>query len=184
MERSRIADFRAHKDEYFRDGANSPLELDDIETFEALDYFDENPDLAFRLELDREAPGASEIVELDTSDGLVMAFSRAGTITFDVGGDTVTLSVFRDLDRGRYFLPFTDGTTGVETYEQGRYLDPQTDPDGNLVVDFNYAYNPYCAYSEGWSCPLPPQENRLSVRIEAGEKDYRPGGTPEPAGND
>lgn len=180
MARSRIDDFRAHKDEYFRDGANSPLELDDLETFEGLDYFDENPDLAFRLELNREVPGANEIVELATSDGLTMEFSRAGTITFDVGGEAVTLTVFRDLDRGRYFLPFKDATTGVETYEEGRYLDPQMDPDGYLIVDFNYAYNPYCAYSEGWSCPLPPEENHLKVRIEAGEKDYRPGGNRQP----
>jgi uncharacterized protein (DUF1684 family) len=73
------------------------------------------------------------------------------------------------VDRGRFFLPFKDGTTGGETYAGGRYLDPRARPDGSLVVDFNYAYNPYCAYGEGWSCPVPPVENEVTAPIEAGE---------------
>jgi uncharacterized protein (DUF1684 family) len=170
---SRLDHFRQHKDEYFADGANSPLDDEDVASFTGLDYFDENPILAFRLEIDRDAPGAGDIIELDTSDGLVVEFARAGQIVFPADDREVMLAVLRDLDRGRYFLPFTDRTSGKETYTMGRYLDPQQDPDGRLVVDFNYAYNPYCAYSEGWSCPLPPEENRLDVRIEAGEKDFR-----------
>jgi uncharacterized protein (DUF1684 family) len=170
--RSRLADFRKHKDDYFRDGANSPLDIDDIEDFEALDYFPENPALSFLLEIDTDAPGTHEVVPLDTGDGLVVEFARAGRIHFPVDGEGYTLTVLRDLDRGRFFLPFTDATTGTDTYDIGRYIDPQQNPDGHLVVDFNYAYNPYCAYGEGWSCPIPPAENALPVRIEAGEKRF------------
>ncbi|MGD9711152.1 MAG: DUF1684 domain-containing protein [Thermomicrobiales bacterium] len=173
MARARISDFRAHKDEYFRDGANSPLDPEDIGTFEGLSYFPENPDLSFALELDRSSPETNETIALDTSDGLVVEFARAGTVTFPVGSKNVTLTVLKDLDRGRFFLPFRDATTGNETYELGRYLDPQTNREGLVMVDFNYAYNPYCAYGEGWSCPIPPEENRLEVSIEAGEKDFR-----------
>ena len=80
--------------------------------------------------------------------------------------------MLKDLDRGRFFLPFRDKTSGNETYELGRYLDPQMSPDGHLMIDFNYAYNPYCAYGEGWSCPFPPRENWIEVPIEAGEKMF------------
>jgi hypothetical protein len=71
---------------------------------------------------------------------------------------------------GGYFLPFMDATSGDETYGAGRYLEIEPLPGGKLLVDFNMAYNPYCAYNEYWSCPIPPKENRLSVPIEAGEK--------------
>ncbi len=176
MARSRLADFRKHKDEYFRDGANSPLDYDDMEQFEALDYFPENPALSFHLVIDVEAPGAQEILQLDTSDGLIVEFARAGAIHFSVDGTAYTLTVLKDLDRGRFFLPFTDASTGDDTYELGRYIDPQQDRDGHLIVDFNYAYNPYCAYGEGWSCPTPPAENALPIRIEAGEKVFERSG--------
>lgn len=171
---SRIEHFRKHKDEYFADGDNSPLDEEDIKSFSALDYFDENPALEFHLELDRDALGTNERIKMDTSDGLIVEFARAGRISFVVGDHELQLTVLKNLDRGRFFLPFMDATSGKESYPGGRYLDPQTDRDGKLIVDFNYAYNPYCAYGEGWSCPFPPEENRLTIPIEAGEKQYLP----------
>jgi uncharacterized protein (DUF1684 family) len=80
-----------------------------------------------------------------------------------------TLTVFKDTTRGHFFLPFRDATAGKETYAVGRYLEPRALPDGRLSIDFNQAYNPYCAYNEGWSCPIPPMENRVPVEIRAGE---------------
>jgi uncharacterized protein (DUF1684 family) len=71
-----------------------------------------------------------------------------------------------------YFLPFSDATAPAETYGAGRYLEPEDLGGDKLVLDFNLAYNPYCAYNERWSCPLPPAANRLKVRIEAGEKKF------------
>ena len=73
---------------------------------------------------------------------------------------------------GDFFLPFVDATAPDETYGAGRYLDIEPIGDGKFLIDFNYAYNPYCAYNDKWSCPIPPKENRLKVRIEAGEKKY------------
>jgi uncharacterized protein (DUF1684 family) len=70
------------------------------------------------------------------------------------------------------FLPFADALAGVETYGAGRYLEPEPVGDGQFVVDFNLAYNPYCAYNDDWSCPITPRENRLTVPIRAGEKLY------------
>ena len=100
------------------------------------------------------------MVDIPTSDGKAKSFFRAGRIRFDVEGVPVELTVFKDSDRGSLFIPFRDASAGSETYEMGRYLEPQARPDGTLDVDFNYAYNPFCAYGEGWSCPIPPEENR------------------------
>jgi len=169
---SRLIPFRQHRDDYFADGDHSPIPEEEREGFTGLDYFDERQELAFELAIDQEARGANEHITLDTSDGETTEFLNAGQITFAVGEEEVSLTVLKDLDRGRYFLPFTDKTTGDTTYEGGRYLDPQMDREGLLKVDFNYAYNPYCAYDEGWACPLPPPENALAISIEAGEKNH------------
>ncbi len=183
MSSSRLAEFRAHKDQFFAHSEHSPLPPEDRASFTGLDYFPENPALSFVLPLQTDGPGIGETVELPTTDGRRKPFVRAGRITFTVNGTPVTFSVFKEPVRGRYFLPFRDGTAGKETYSLGRYLDPQELPDGRLRVDFNYAYNPYCAYAEGWSCPIPPEENVTSVRIEAGEKAYRRPGSRQDSGN-
>ena len=170
---TRLDAYRERRDHYFAHDPGSPLEPDQRDSFDGLRYFSEHPDLALEVPLDESGPGVGEQVDLLTVDGQAKPFLRAGRIRFEVDGQPVTLSVFKDLTRGRYFLPFRDGTSGQESYAGGRYLDPRARPDGTLQVDFNYAYNPYCAYSDGWSCPIPPPENVTSVRIEAGEQAFR-----------
>jgi uncharacterized protein (DUF1684 family) len=109
---------------------------------------------------------------LDTSDGQTREYRRVGTIEVPIGNDTAKLTLLAMPGHSRLFLPFMDGTTGHESYKIGRYLEPSERPDGRVDVDFNYAYNPYCAYGDGWSCPIPPEENRVTPRIEAGEMDF------------
>lgn len=169
---SRLEGFRHHRDHYFDHDEDSPLAEADRTDFAGLSYFPERPELAFELPLETDGAGIGERVDLATSDGDMKPFARAGRISFPVDGTSVTLSVFKDLERGRYFLPFKDGTSGRESYGEGRYLDPRARPDGTLVVDFNYAYNPYCAYGEGWSCPSPPPENEVEAPIAAGERTF------------
>jgi hypothetical protein len=90
-----------------------------------------------------------------------------------VNGQEVTLQVYESEDNpGEYFLPFLDATAPLETYGGGRYLEPERVGEDKLLVDFNLAYNPWCVYGDEWSCPFPPAENRLNVRIEAGEKKF------------
>lgn len=173
MAQSRLAGFRVRKDGLFSDGEQSPLDAADRPGFAGLDYFDERPDLALAVDLDKAGPGIGDIVAMQTVDGREKHYERAGRLHIEVDGKPVTLSVFREQTRGSHFLPFMDGTTGTDTYEGGRYLEPHILPDGKLGIDFNYAYNPYCAYSGGWSCPIVPAENRVSARIEAGERAYR-----------
>ncbi len=91
---------------------------------------------------------------------------------FRVDGAEAALTVYRDLEQGALFVPFRDATSGMESYGAGRYLEPEPAPGGRLHVDFNYAYNPYCAYNDAWSCPLPPAENTLRVPIRAGERAF------------
>jgi len=97
----------------------------------------------------------------------------AGTFSFDLGGETRQLTAY-ELEGahsdGRLFLPFLDATSGTETYGAGRYLDLEPDEDGTYAIDFNLAYHPSCVYAPQFSCPLTPAENRLPVRIEAGER--------------
>ncbi len=169
----RLDDFRKHKDEYFAAGDHSPLDPSDRDNFEALAYFPYNPSLQFEVDIDA-IEDQGELLTLDTSDGEQVDFLIAGKVRFVVDNGDYELTLLKDTDRGRFFLPFNDATNGLETYKNGRYLDPQQKPNGKLTLDFNYAYNPYCAYGDGWSCPLPPEQNLLPVEILAGEKAFHP----------
>lgn len=169
---TRLQAFRERRDQYYAAADSSPLSEEQRQQFTGLQYFDERPDLVMELPIDTSGDDVGEHIEMQTSSGVPKHFVRAGRIRFEVDGQPVTLSVFKDVERGRYFLPFRDGTSGKETYGAGRYLDPKARPDGTLVVDFNYAYNPHCAYGDGWSCPIPPLENFVKARIEAGERSF------------
>lgn len=168
----RLSGYRERRDHFFAHEDGTPLEPHQREDFRGLAYYPENPALALELPLEVDGEGVGDQIDLATADGHTKPFVRVGRISFEARGEPVKLSVFKDLQRGRYFIPFRDGSAGDETYAVGRYLDPRARPDGTLVVDFNYAYNPHCAYSEGWSCPIPPAENVIKTPIEAGEKAF------------
>ena len=170
---SRLSGYRHRRDHFFGAHPHSPLSAEQRASFSGLDYFPEREDLALNLELDESGPDVGEEIALTTTDGLVKPFVRAGVVRFEVDGQPVALAVLRDADQGGFFVPFRDGSAGVETYEVGRYLEPQSRPDGTLDIDFNYAYNPFCAYGEGWSCPIPPDDNIIAVTIPAGERAFR-----------
>ncbi|HEU0163750.1 MAG TPA: DUF1684 domain-containing protein [Thermomicrobiales bacterium] len=169
IETGRLGGYRERKDTYFKDHENSPLTPDQKEIFNGLSYFPENENLSCTLEVDEIGEGVGEVVTIATVSGVEKQYVRVGRVHFPVNGEDTTLSVFQDTKSGKFFLPFRDGTSGKETYAVGRYLDPKATPDGKLVVDFNLAYNPMCAYNEGWACPIPPFENFLKVPIHAGE---------------
>lgn len=166
-----LAILRAEKDEFFAHHPQSPLTENQQYSFEGLSYFPENE--AMRLELDIDEFAEKEHIEIQTSTGDVQHYIRFGKIHFDVDNEPVSLTVYQS-EHG-FFIPFVDAQAGKETYGAGRYLDPEVLPGGKLLVDFNLAYNPYCAYNERWSCPLTPWENRLQVPIQAGEKNFKNG---------
>ena len=161
--------FRQEKDQAFASDAQSPLTAEQKAAFTGLHYFPENPTL--RLELPVEIYAQPEAVEVPASKGDVRHFTRFGRVRFVVEGQPVELTIF-SAEGDYFFLPFTDALAGVDTYPAGRYLEPEPLVGGRFRIDFNYAYNPYCAYNDRWSCPLTPAENRLKVAIRAGEKIY------------
>lgn len=166
---SKLDGFRQRKNVFFKEHAQSPLSDAQKVVFTHLNYFPENPDLRLALEIDTSGEGIGEEITIGTVSGEAKQYTRAGRVNFDVEGQPVSLTVFKEMTRGNYFVPFRDTTAGRETYEVGRYLEPKLLPDGRLSMDFNLVYNPYCAYNTGWSCPIPPFENVVNAPIRAGE---------------
>jgi hypothetical protein len=161
-----LQELRHEKDHYFGHAHDSPLTVDQRQHFDGLRYFPEDAAYRFTVTVDPEGGGVVEEVEM--SDGSTDHLPRAGTVRFDVGGERVGLIAFAQGDG--LFIPFRDSTSGSETYGAGRYVEAEPLGDGRFELDFNRAYNPYCAYNESYECPYPPASNRLKIAIRAGEK--------------
>ena len=136
-------------------------------------YFPPAEDWRVEAHLDRAVPGTGQEVELATSTGQLRKMAIAGQLVFPVGGVEQRLVAYLTHDAEGYpvlFVPFRDTTSGKETYGAGRYVEvPYKEGDDSFDLDFNYAYNPSCAYSPTYDCPFPPPMNRLSVPVPAGE---------------
>jgi uncharacterized protein (DUF1684 family) len=167
--RRELLQARAAKEAFFR-GPDSPLAPSARSRFRHLRYFAPAPEWNLRAELDSTAAG--DTVALLTSAGDADRYIRLGRLQFAHAGRRLQLLLYRSLGDGTYFLPFSDATSGRQTYGAGRYLEPWQRPDGGWQLDFNRAYNPYCAYDKRWVCPLAPAENHLGVRVTAGEKTF------------
>jgi uncharacterized protein len=167
---SDLTDFREAKDRFFASSDDSPLTRQQRGRFSGLRYYEESHALVF--EIAPEVFEERERITMQTSSGTEAVYERLGLIRFHVGDTPCELTIYRDPASGSLFLPFRDASAGRETYGAGRYLEVEPTEDGKLVVDFNYAYNPYCAYNEQWVCPITPPENRLDVPIRAGEMNF------------
>lgn len=165
MNAQELALSRRQKDDFFKQHPQSPLTPEQQAAFSGLRYYDPNP--AFDLIVTVEPINDGKTVPIQTTTGEVRQYRRYGCFTFMVDGAEAALTIY-EADYG-FFLPFVDAGTGTETYPAGRYLEPEELDGGRFHVDFNQAYNPYCAYSPQWSCPITPAENRLKVHIRAGE---------------
>ncbi len=179
---SDLETFRQQKNHFFKSDPHSPLTGEQKELFEHLNYYPENS--ALRFELAPDEYDDQEEVTMQTSTGGMQKYIRWGCVHFEIDGEAALLTLYMSFGGGGFFLPFMDATGGDDTYQAGRYLEADPLPDGRLLIDFNRAYNPYCAYNEPqslsvsagrsvprmWSCPIPPKDNLLSVPIRAGEK--------------
>ena len=166
---SELEALRLAKDEFFVRDPQSPLTTDQKARFAGLEYFAEDSDL--RLEVFAEALPDTMPVELQASTGGVQFYARRARFSFLVENQHAQLTIFEGPNG--LFIPFVDALAGQQTYPAGRYLEPNRLPGGRYLVDFNLAYNPYCAYNDNWSCPLTPFENRIKVPIRAGERIFR-----------
>jgi uncharacterized protein len=169
MDMTSLEEFRKMKDDYFSHDGESPLTSSQKKVFKGLKYYPPNPELKFEVTVDEFHD--KQQVEMQTTTGDVQEYQRFGKINFKVDGQPAELTIYQS-DSG-WFLPFVDSLSGKETYPAGRYLEPEPLGDNRFMVDFNLAYNPYCAYNDSWSCPLTPFENRLKVPIRAGEKLFK-----------
>ncbi len=159
----------------FKSPEESPLPTDEIADFDSIPRYPYNP--KFRVEARWEERKYEKPFKIETSDSRKAMYQKVALLHFKIGADSLQLAAYRSLDLMRnpayedyIFLPYTDETNGFDTYGGGRYIDfikPQED-SVIVVLDFNMSYNPYCAYNDGYSCPIPPGENNLKVKIEAG----------------
>jgi uncharacterized protein (DUF1684 family) len=169
-----IAAFRAEKDAFFAGDPRSPIPAAERAAFTGLPYYAVDEALVFDdLTLEPYTGDEPSNFQIPTSDDKLRAAVRAGVLRFELDGAEHQLTGYTfegGEDDGSLFVPFLDGTSGTETYGAGRYLDLEPEDDGTYTLDFNQAYHPSCVYDLRFSCPLTPAENRLPVRIEAGER--------------
>jgi uncharacterized protein (DUF1684 family) len=166
---------RASKDSFFAQHWQSPIPPQDRPRFKGLQYYP--PDLSYRFELELHEHAERQAVRIAYTKGNEQDFLRWGEFRFKVGGKEQALQAYKSSPKEEMlFIPFKDATSGKETYGAGRYLDLEPERDrtaeGKWVIDFNQAYNPWCVYSEAYTCPFVPIENWLKVAILAGEKNY------------
>lgn len=167
MDAQRLIELRARKDAFFKKHPQSPLSLEQQEAFSGLSYYIPMPKLDMLVEV---IPfEKQENVQIQTNTGETRWYLRYAEFRFTIGDEEARLTIYK-IPPDNFFLPFVDALAGEETYPAGRYLEPEYLGDNRFRIDFNQAYNPYCAYSEHYSCPLTPTENRLKVPIRAGEK--------------
>lgn len=171
----KIQEEREEKDRFMRESKESPFVSDTTISFTPLKYYPVN--IKYKITATLTPIESKKVIVLGTSDGKEERYMEFAYAEFDLDGYHNKLLILEMLAtgpiKGKLFLAFGDETSGAETYGAGRYLDVIKTPGSNTItLDFNQAYNPYCAYSDQFSCPLPPRENLLRVAIQAGEKNY------------
>lgn len=154
----------------------APLKTDEVQY---LRYYE--PDANYRVEAIFTKTENATPLDMPTSSGKTKSYIEYGKLKFELGKKPLVLTIYQSLKlmenpefKDYLFLPFTDLTNGEETYINGRYLEFRTGEikDNKLIIDFNKAYNPYCAYSDGYNCPKPPEVNDLKIKVKAGEMDF------------
>ncbi|RLD36364.1 MAG: hypothetical protein DRI74_09205 [Bacteroidetes bacterium] len=174
---AKIEQQRSEKNREYSDSLKSPLNPIHLKIFNGLDYFDIDPD--FCVEGTFEQTPEEKPFVMATSTDRAPTYRKYGNFHFTLKNKEFTLGAFQDIDYiddtayNQYlFLPFQDLTSAKESYGGGRYIDILIPKTKKITVDFNLAYNPYCAYDDRWSCVIPPPENFLNIKILAGEKKF------------
>jgi uncharacterized protein (DUF1684 family) len=174
--KTQIANYRKGYMEDFLKDERSPLKKDDLQF---LRFYD--ADSTYRVTAQAEVIMNGSAFLMPVFSGTGQQYERYAVLKFMLKGQPMQLTVYKSIALSKnplysdyLFLPFTDDTNGKDTYGGGRYIDLRTGDfkNGAVVIDFNKAYNPYCAFASGYACPKPPDENRLNIAVEAGEKLY------------
>lgn len=169
-----VRQMRADKDQFFTEHPQSPIKPDRRDDFAGLAYFE--PDPEYRVDARVRVYGNPDPIDLEVTAGNPIRYLRRFIFEFELRGERIQMAGYQQerAESRTIFIPFRDKTTGQQTYARGRYLEMEPDEDlvnGDVVtLDFNLAYNPFCAYADTFACPLPPEENWLEIAVPAGER--------------
>jgi uncharacterized protein (DUF1684 family) len=167
----KVLRYRDSMDAVFYSGSNKILPKEAIATDGKLNYF--LPDESYRVQAQFEPIIDGEVFQMKTNTDRLLEYRKYGQLLFTIQDQKLELTLYQNLEQPEYlFCPFKDKTNGKQSYGAGRFLDFEKKDLVNMVLDFNYAYNPYCAYNSNFSCPIPPFENHLDIKVLAGEKKW------------
>lgn len=178
---SAVYDIEAHRkkqEEEFKDPKESPLDKKSRRSFKGLNYYPIN--LAYRVKATFVRTENPVLFKMKTTTTRLPEYLKYGEVHFKLDGEDRVLEVYQSPDivakegyEDYLFIPFTDETNGIDTYEVGRYLDFRIPKSADVIIDFNKCYNPYCSYGSAYSCPIPPEANHLPLKIMAGEMKFK-----------
>lgn len=175
-----IKEFQYELNTSYANTSTSPLTTEDLKTFKALDFFNINE--KFKIKATLKLTPNEPIFEMQTTTDRTPLYRKYAIAYFSIDGKNFELSLYQNQEHltsmeygNLLFLPFNDTSNGKTSYGGGRYIDVEIPEEGNssIVIDFNKAYNPYCAYNHKYSCPIPPKENSLDISIDAGVKAFK-----------
>ena len=168
-----VKQFQDGLNKEYKDAETSPLPKEERESFKGINFFPTNLSYVVMAKFVRTAD--ERIFAMPTTGNITKQYVKYGEAQFVLKGKPCKLNVYQSVDlakqrkyRDYLFIPFRDGTSGKETYAGGRYIDLTIPQSDTLIINFNLAYHPYCAYTEGYNCPIPPRENYLPIKVEAG----------------
>lgn len=171
-------EFQKELNAEYKDASTSPLKKKDLKTFKGLEFFP--VDNKFKVTANFKTTPDSKVFKMPTSTDRKPEYRRYGIATFTIDGKEFALEVYQNQSlmkeeeyKDYLFIPFTDETNGFESYGGGRYIDVSIPKGNTMEIDFNKAYNPYCAYNDKYSCPIPPRVNFLKTEIKAGVKAFK-----------
>lgn len=178
FDKQAVIAFQKELNTEYADSVKSPLLKKDLKTFKSLDFYPINEKFFVNAKFVR-SPDEKPF-EMPTTTSRKPMYVKYGEAHFSIDGKKFKVNLYQSLDlkkieeyKDALFLPFTDLTSGVESYGGGKYIDLKIPEGDTITIDFNTAYNPYCAYNHKYSCPIPPQENDLAIEIKAGVKKFK-----------
>lgn len=178
FDKEAVIAFQKELNTEYADSVKSPLLKKDLKTFKALDFYPINEKFFVNAKFVR-TPDEKPF-EMPTTTSRKPMYVKYGEAHFSIDGKKFKVNLYQSLDlkkieeyKDALFLPFTDLTSGVDSYGGGKYIDLKIPEGTTITIDFNRAYNPYCAYNHKYSCPIPPQENDLAIEIKAGVKKFK-----------
>jgi uncharacterized protein (DUF1684 family) len=175
-EKKYVMEWRKDRDEFFRTHQRSPLTPAEKKLFKGLNYYSFHPQYVFLGQIERyifHINNPSYYATFLTNKGTNKRYIRYGKVQFKLDGKNYSIEVYKSILSDMLFVPFKDMTNGRETYGGGRYIDAEILPGYKMVLDFNMAYYPSCAYNDKFTCALPPRENMLEIEINAGERTLK-----------